>query len=81
VEGRYKKTTSYVNGYQNSGATAQTCSLTANGGSAFSSSGYLSSNVAPFGASLKGSPPNSISLPTSMLASGPETGTVIAEGQ
>jgi hypothetical protein len=78
--GHYKKTTCYLNAYYNSTGTAQTCSLTANGGTAFSSSGYLSSNVAPFGASLTGSPPNSISLPTNMLAAGPETGTVIAEG-
>jgi hypothetical protein len=78
--GHYKKTTCYLNAYYNSTGTAQTCSLTANGGSAFASSGYLSANVAPFGASLTGSPPNSISLPTSMLAAGPETGTVIAEG-
>jgi expansin (peptidoglycan-binding protein) len=79
VEGHYAKTTCYVNGYQNSGATAQTCSLTANGGSAFARAGNLTSNLSPFPATLTGSPPSAISLPTSMSAA--ESGTLIAEGQ
>jgi hypothetical protein len=69
----------YLNNYFNSTGTPQTCSFTANGGSAFASAGNITSNVGPFAAILTGTPPNSISLPINMQAA--EPGTVIVEGQ
>lgn len=77
--GHYKRTTCYLNGYENTSATPQTCSLTANGGLAFSSSGSITSNISPFAATLGGSPPNSITLPSSMIT--PESGVLLVEGQ
>jgi hypothetical protein len=81
LAGHYKRTTCYLNAYYNTTGTAQTCSLTANGGSAFSSYGSFSGmgNVSPFAATLSGSPPNAITLPVNMQS--PETGTLIVEGQ
>jgi hypothetical protein len=78
IVGHRKTTLCYVNGYENSTGTAQTISLSANGGSAFSSIGAVISNTASAPVTLSGSPANTINFPTNMTS--PWTGLLVIDG-
>ena len=62
-----KYTTCYFTGYQNTTGTQQTCSLTANGGSACTQSANVASQTEPYATVPQGSPPTSLNLPYNML--------------
>lgn len=66
INGHNKKTVCIFTNYCNSTVTPQTCSLTANGGSACSQSAYVSSNSEPYAVVPTGNPPTDLNLPANM---------------
>lgn len=78
ISSHRKEVVVIVSAYYNPSATAQACSLTSNGGVAYTLLGSIISNISPAPASTDGPVPTQVLMPISMFA--PEGGVIVIDG-